>query len=42
MSPSAPRSEATGTYVAYMTTVEFQEGLAELERLARDRRVAVL
>ncbi len=32
----------TGGYEAYMATREFQDGLAELERLARERRIAVL
>ena len=31
-----------GGYEAYMATSRFQQGLAELENLARDRRVAVL
>jgi len=31
-----------GGYEAYMTTREFRDGLAELENLARARRVAVL
>jgi len=31
-----------GGYEAYMTTQAFRDGLAELENLARDRRVAIL